>query len=272
MGHKKNRLGINIYDQSSFNYLQESGFIANTILTTMVSSCIEGSTSKELSSIALDLMNKFKVKPAFMGFENYPDSVCISYNEKIVHGIPNEYKFKNGDVVSIDFGVIHKGHYSDNARTIVVGHLDNEHSGLVDIAKTAFLRGMAKAYVGSTTGDIGYAIHKEILKSKINLDPVGESKYKLYYRFQGHGIGMALHELPSVPNIGFPNKGYLIEAGMCICIEPVVLYSSSNPLELKTNFDKVIEIVTDDRKPSSHHENQIFITEDGPIILTRSSN
>jgi len=269
MGYRKNRVGINIYDSSSFLHLKESGRIANIILMEMVEACKEGSTPRDLVNISQRLMDKFKVKSAFLGFGGYPEPVCISYNEKIVHGIPNDYMFKNGDVVSIDFGVIYKGHYSDNARTIIVGDIYSPHKEILDLGKLAFSEGLAKAYSGSTTGDIGCAIHNEILKVRETEAIDSPAKYKLYYKFQGHGIGNNLHESPPIPNIGYPNRGYLLEVGMCFCIEPVILYSSSNPIEIQTNFDGVIEINTNDGKPSSHYENQVYISEAGPVILTQ---
>ena len=271
MSFIKNKFGINLYDKSSFDYLKESGNIANTILNQLVLNCVENNSPEDLNKLAEDLVYKFKVKAAFLGYNNYPASVCISYNEKIVHGVPGNYKLKLGDVVSIDFGVVYKGHYSDNARTIIVGGIENEHSDLLEVTKRAFLEGLSKAYIGNTIGDIGFAIHKEILKIRTNnLNIHHGSKYKLYYKFQGHGIGMELHEEPGVPNIGFPGKGIKLEKGMCICIEPVVLYSSSNPINIMNS--NTLEVHTDDKKPSSHHENQIYISEDGPIIISQNFN
>lgn len=273
MGYKTLPNGVNIYDQDSFKYLKESGRIANLILKELLNSCTSGTTPLDLENLANNLINKYKVKPAFKGFEGYPNSVCVSYNEKIVHGVPNaEYKFKKGDVVSIDFGVIYNKHYSDNARTIIVdGNSSSNHAELLNITEQAFYDGLNHCKIGNKIGDISYNIHKRILSVKVPNNQIHRgTKYKAYFKFQGHGIGCKLHEDPPIPNIGHYGKGLKLQEGMCICIEPVVLYSSSNPIEFITKDSNFKEIHTDNKLPSAHFENQIFITQEGPVILTNS--
>jgi methionyl aminopeptidase len=271
VGFYTNRFGVNIYDSESLKYLKESGYIAHEILLELMKNCTEGSTALDVECLATNCIEKYKVKSAFKGVNGYKNVTCISYNHKIVHGIPtSDYVFKRGDVVTVDFGVIVKGHYSDNAKTFIVGGIDSQHQQLIDITEKAFFAGFNQARVGNTLGDIGFNIHKEIVKVNSGNKLLHRgSLFKLFYKFQGHGIGNNLHESPSVPNLGYPGKGMRLVKGMCICIEPVTLYSSSTPVEVIIKDSNFKELHTNDLKPSAHFENQLYISEDGPILLTK---
>ncbi len=234
------------------------------IRDALIDAAVPGSSTKELERLAEKLMGLFNVKSAFKGYSGFPGSICSSVNEVIVHGLPNEIPLKSGDVVSIDLGIVYKGFYFDSARTIEID--TNEHSDLVKSGELAFSRALENVFPGSTTGHIGHTIHSSILK------PKGADKKPLLRPsrlFMGHGIGLALHEAPPIPNMGFKEKGIELREGMCICIEPVVCYDSSREVPSRTfEGSSVTEFVTSDLKPSCHYEDQVFITSNGPIVLT----
>lgn len=262
--------GTRLYKHKAYERLKASGRIAAQVLHELVANVKEGVTTFELNSLAEQLIKDAGATPAFKGYEGYPFATCLSVNEHIVHGLPNNRPLKNGDVISVDVGVIKDFFYSDNARTVVVGGAPSEHDQLIEAAQRAYNLGLEKALPGNYTGDIGHEIHKAVLQN--DLDPQNTSlgkKFNVFFKFQGHGIGLELHEQPSVPNMGFPGKGVKLLPGMCICIEPVVLYMSSTPEVCPTETPNVYQFITDDRKPSSHYENQIYITETGYEVLTR---
>jgi len=264
--------GSHLYGKDYLPYLEDSGRVAYLVLKELLKNAQEGITTQELDKIAEDEISKHKAEPLFKGFDTYPFTTCLSYNEYIVHGFPSDYKLKKGDVISIDVGVKYNGFCGDNARTIIIGGPENSiHKRLVEVAEEAFNSGLSQAYAGRTIGDIGFAIHSTVLKEEDpnSEDPNMNSKFKVFFKFQGHGIGLNLHEPPDVPNIGYPSHGSILQVGNCICIEPVVLYRSSEPVIRNSNITSVLEFFTDNMLPSSHHENQIYISESGPIILTK---
>ena len=185
-----------LYGQDYLPRLKDSGRVSYLILKELIKNAQEGITTEELDRIAEDEIIKYKAEPLFKGFDAYPFSTCLSYNEYIVHGFPSKYRLKNGDVIAIDVGVKYKGFCGDNARTVIIGNPnDSPHRRLVDIAEEAFNAGLSQAYPGNTIGDIGFAIHTTVL-SDIDpnpSDPTIDSKFKVFHKFQGHGIGLELH-------------------------------------------------------------------------------
>lgn len=260
--------GVKIYDSESFKYLQESGYIAKTILLELIKFSTEGTSLLDIDIKAFELCKKHKVMPAFLNYNNYKYSTCLSNNDVVVHGLPNNLKLKNGDILSIDFGCIYKDHYSDNARTICIGNTESKYNELINLGEKAFNNAIQFAIPGNRTGDISFEINKTVLSILQEPDDITKnSKYKIFYGFQGHGIGMNLHELPPIPNLGLKDKGEILEEGMCFCIEPVIIYRSSGIIKEDNDFIQVYK--TDNSLPSSHFEDQVFITKDGPKILTK---
>lgn len=262
--------GSLIYEEDILPRFIDSGRLVRSILQSLIEVAVEGNTTLELNNLAEDLIYKNKAEPLFKGFNGYPFATCMSMNEFIVHGFPSDYRLKNGDIISIDLGLRLNGICGDNARTIIVGGVESEHTRLVEIAREAFYEGVKYALPGNYTGDIGFAIHRCIL-SELNDKNNRKSgnKFKVFYNFQGHGIGINLHELPNVPNIGYPGRGYRLREGNCICIEPVVIYSTSEPtIEEYSTHKGILKFTTNNLLPSSHYENQIYISKSGPIILT----
>jgi methionyl aminopeptidase len=267
--HVKEVNGIRLYDQYAFLKLKEATSILKDVRDEVVYNTKEGITTLELEQLTNILLDKNKCSPLFKGFENYPYTICTSVNEEIVHGFPTDVPLKRGDVVSIDIGLRHSnGFCADSARTVIVGRANSEDDKtLVKIAKEAFDKAVKVAMVGNTTGDIGHEIQKELIRY-LNIENKWTSgnKYKIFIHFCGHGIGIDLHEPPSIPNFGSKGKGIPLLEGMCICIEPVVLYTKATVIKYLTQ--NIPRFKTSDGSPSSHYENQVYISKDGPTVLT----
>jgi methionyl aminopeptidase len=264
-------VSINLYNKDQFIKIKAAAECAHSILLTLIEACKPGVTTQELEDLADLEIIKHKAEPLFQGYHGYPFCTCLSVNEFIVHGFPNSTPLKAGDVISIDIGIRLNGFCGDNARTIIVGGVESEHSHLIEVTKQAFEAGLAVALPGNTVGHIGNRINNIV--SKPYLDPANRSlgkKFKVFHKVFGHGIGHELHEAPNIPNLGFEGAGAVLKPGMCICIEPVVLYNSSEGIIKDSDlYHSVKEFYTSDLKPSAHHENQIFITESGPIVLSK---
>lgn len=266
MGYKIDEQGTTLYDKESLEILKESGWIASTILKELIKDVQDGNTTENLERTAEDLMTYYNVSSAFKGHEGYPFSTCLSVNEFIVHGFPTNAPLKNGDKISVDLGVIHRGHYSDNCRTLIVGGQSvSPHNEIIELSKLCFDKALEVALPGNTIGDIGFTINSQVLQPKY------EQKYKVVGQFTGHSIGRELHMPPAIPNMGFPGKGMILKVGMSLCIEPVLMYKSSelNIFNSK-EYPSILQFKTTNNLPGSHYENQIFITESGPVIVTHS--
>lgn len=255
---------INIYSRELLPIFKEAGYLANSILKKAEQLCESGITTLEIDKYIETEIYKNKAIPIFKGYENFPNSSCISVNEYMVHGIPGKYKLKNGDVVKIDLGLKLNGLSADNALTTIVGNRDNNHIELLEITKQSVINGIKEAIIGNTTGDIG----RGVLKTVISPNKINKHSYTVFYKFEGHGIGLKLHEPPAIPSCGYPKSGIQLVEGMCICIEPVVMYSSSKIIEYKDNKYGILQFKTDNKLPSAHFETQIYISKEGPIILT----
>jgi methionyl aminopeptidase len=185
----------------------------------------------------------------------YPAALCVSINEEVVHGIPTKRKkIKNGDVVSIDLGLLHDGLYTDHAITILVGKGTPALKKLVATTKEAMLKGIEKAKAGARTGDVGYAIESVLKKAG----------YGVVRALSGHGVGYAVHEDPFVPNYGTPGEGEKLVPGMVIAIEPMATLGGGRVRVLSDEYT----YVTSDKSPAAHFEHTVLITEKGPEILT----
>ena len=213
-----------------------------------------GLTGLKIDETAEKLIRAQEALPAFKGYRGYPGTVCISVNEQVVHGIPSDRKIKEGDIISIDIGLIWKEFYSDAARTWPVGAVSNQALELIETAKQSLYSGVDKMKVGNRIGDVSAAIQNFV-----------EAKgFSVVRDFVGHGIGRALHEDPQVPNFGKPGKGEKLEAGMVLAIEPMVNAGSWEVDILEDRWT----VVTRDGELSAHYEDTICLTESGPEILT----
>lgn len=213
-----------------------------------------GVTTIELDRLAESVILKKGGTPAFKGYRGYPNSLCISINEQVVHGIPSNRRLKDGDLVSIDLGVYHDGYYGDAAITVGAGEITPEAKRLLDATQKALYVGIEKARAGNHLSDISNAVQMYV---------EGEG-FSVVRAFVGHGIGTSLHEEPQVPNFGEAGKGPLLKSGMVLAIEPMVNAGVSDVEVLEDDWT----VVTADGSLSAHFEHTVAITENGVEILT----
>jgi methionyl aminopeptidase len=250
---KTNR--IKIKSPQEIDILRKAGKILASIIKQLEGSLTAGMTTKDIDAKALALMQQYKVKPAFKNYRGFPANSCISVNETVVHGIPSQRMVRNGDIVSIDVGIIHDDYYSDTAVTVGVGPLSPANKKLLEVTEAALYKGIEQARAGGHLSDISHAVqnYAELHGFSIVRD------------FVGHGIGRQLHEDPEIPNYGQAGQGPMLKEGMVFAIEPMV--------NLGTHRTKILEdgwtVVTEDGKSSAHFEHCIAITSKGAEILTR---
>lgn len=235
--------------------MRKSNRIVGYVLSNLYRTIKPGITTNFLNEMAEDLCFQKGGTPGFKGYRGFPYSVCSSRNEEVVHGFPSNDPLEEGEILSIDFGVLYKGWYGDAAFTKSVGTVDDEKQKLIDSTEKCLYDGIAAAQPWNRLGDIGYAIQR---RSEIN-------GYCAIRNFVGHGIGRELHELPQVLNYGRPNEGLLLKPGTVIAIEPMLVTGSNEVETLSDNWTAV----TKDRGLSAHWEHTIAITEKGPEILTK---
>ena len=252
-----------IKTKEELELMRQSGKIAADILEKVQKKVAPGVTTMELDKLAEELIILAKVKSAFKGQpsgkngEGYPAVLCTSVNGVIVHGVPSDYELKDGDILSLDFGVLYKGYYSDLAVTIPVGEISHEARHLIKTTKKALRLGIKKVRPGNTIGDIGNTIQRFV-----------ESQgYPVVKDLVGHGIGKELHEEPYIPNYGKRKTGLILEPGMVICIEPMVVLGSN---ELDHAAD-THGYETKDKSLSAHFEHTIAVTEEGYKVLTHET-
>lgn len=235
--------------------MRQANRIVACILDELSALIHPGITTGELDRFMEDRIRALGGDPAFLGYRGYPATSCISINEEVVHGIPGNRKIREGDIVSVDLGVIYKGYYGDSARTYGVGRLSQKASRLIQVTQEALYKGIEKARAGNRLFDISKAIQ----------DWVERHGFSVVREFVGHGIGKRLHEDPQVPNY-VPKTPYnpLLEAGMVLALEPMVNAGDYRVKILSDGWTAV----TADGSLSAHFEHTVAITEDGPEILT----
>ena len=213
-----------------------------------------GVTTLELDKIAEDFIRSNGAVPGFLGYGGFPNTLCISVNDQVVHGIPSNYALKEGDIVSVDCGVLQNGYYGDSAYTFCVGKVDEKVKKLLKITKESLSLGIDSAQHGNRVGDIGYAIQKHCQSAG----------FSVVRELVGHGVGQHLHEAPEVPNYGKRGQGPILKEGMVIAIEPMINMGTRNVFCEKDGWT----IRTNDRKPSAHFEHTIAIRKGKAEILS----
>lgn len=246
---------LTLKTKSEIEMMRAAGKVVARILRLMSEAIVPGKTTpKELDALAARLVAEAGGTAAFLGYRDFPNSVCISRGPQVVHGIPDDAPLEEGEIVGLDMGVTLNGWTADGAWTYPVGTISAENQRLLNVTRESLYQGIAKARVGGRIGDISHAIQKY----------VESNGYSIVRELVGHGIGRGVHEEPSVPNFGKPGKGPLLREGMTICIEPMVNMGTFKVRTLPDNWT----IVTADGKPSAHFEHTVAITKDGPDILT----
>ena len=235
--------------------IRESGKMLATVLSSMRDNSQIGATQKDLSAIAARELKGLGGTPAFLNYQGFPDVICISLNDEVVHGIPTAEELKEGDIVSFDFGVNYRGMITDSAVTVPVGDVSEDISKLLLATKDSMHAGINTLKDGVRTGDIGEAIEKVL----------NDNKYGIVRDLVGHGVGHRVHEDPNIPNYGRKGTGETLRAGMTIAIEPMATMGEEAIGILEDGWT----VVTRDGSLSAHFEHTVLITETGSEILTK---
>jgi methionyl aminopeptidase len=236
--------------------VQVSSRIVAQVLADLKGIIEPGIMTKDLDAFAEKKAIEMDAIPAFKGYRGYPSSLCTSINEEIIHGIPSSRKLQEGDIISLDFGVIYDSYYGDAAVTYPVGEVSEDAKRLIDAAEKAFFKGFEKLQDGYRISDISHAIQ--------NL--VESQGFSVIRAFVGHGIGISLHEEPQVPNFGIPGRGPKIKKGLVIAIEPMIA-AGDWKVDIK---DDNWTAITKDRSLSAHYEHTVALTHQGAKILSLS--
>lgn len=254
-------MSVIIKTKEEIKIIREGGKILAKVLEKVAKKVKPGVSTFELDEYAYELIKKGGDTPAFLNYRPegmrrpFPASLCVSVNDEIVHGIPSKTNIlKEGDIVSLDLGLNHKGCYTDHAVTVPVGKISLQNKKLLEDTKQALLVGIKASKAGNTIGDIGYAIESFVNK-----------KYGIVRELAGHGVGREIHEDPYVPNYGKPGKGERLVPGMIIAIEPMLCLGTHH---IKVDDDEWT-IRTHDGKNAAHFEHSILITERGPEVITK---
>ena len=213
-----------------------------------------GISTLDLDAIANTFIRDHGCVPGFLGYQDFPNSLCVSVNDEVVHGIPGPRRIEEGDLVSLDCGLIHQGWWADSGLSVACGDASPEVLRLIDVTRQALARGIAAASPGNHISDIGHAVQSYV---------EGEG-YSVVRQYVGHGIGRDMHELPQVPNYGRPGEGNVIKPGFVLAIEPMVNAGGPGVHVLDDQWT----VVTDDGGLSCYFEHTVAITPDGPEVLT----
>ena len=248
-------MAVTIKSAKEIELMRESCRLLGIVHQEMEQAIKPGITTKEIDILGDSLIRKLGCIPNFKNYNGYPASVCVSVNDEVVHGIPNKHRvLQEGDIVSLDAGLIYKGYHSDAARTHAVGQISPEAQKLIDVTKQSFFEGIKMAKAGNHLHDISNAIDAYV-------KPYG---YGIVRDLVGHGIGTALHEDPQVPNFRQLRRGIKLQAGMTLAIEPMINMGTHEVAWLDDGWT----VVSDDGSLSAHYENTILITDGEPEILT----
>ena len=247
---------INCKSQAEVEKMRRSGQIVRQVLQEVKAMVAPGVSTMDLERAAEDKIRELGAKPAFKGYYDYPCVLCTSVNNEIIHGIPSEKRvLKEGDIVSIDCGVVLDGYYGDSAITVPVGgKVSDELKKLLEVTETSLKKAIEEVRLGKTVGDVGAAVQEY----------VEANGFSVVRDFVGHGIGTRLHEDPQVPNYGMKGTGPKLREGMVFAVEPMINVGTAETRVLPDGWS----VLTADGELSAHFEHTIAITDNGPEILT----
>lgn len=240
--------------EEEIQLLKQSCDLVSRTLAEVAKNVCPGVTTLKLDTIAEQFIRDNNGIPGFLGYRSFPNTLCISVNEQVVHGIPSNYILKEGDIVSVDCGVILNGYYGDSAYTFIAGEASDQKKRLLSVTKEALYKGIEMAIEGNRIGDIGNAVQSHAEKMG----------YSVVRELVGHGIGKNLHEKPEVPNYGKKGSGLKLKTGLVIAIEPMINLGKRDVIESNDGWT----ISTKDKKPSAHFEHTIAVRKEKAEILT----
>ncbi|OGZ37265.1 MAG: type I methionyl aminopeptidase [Candidatus Portnoybacteria bacterium RIFCSPHIGHO2_12_FULL_38_9] len=246
---------IPIKTSEEIKIMREGGRVLAKIMEELKSKAKPGISTQELNQLTEELVFKYGVKPAFKGYQGFPASLCVSLNEEIVHVAPSKRRLMEGDIVSLDLGILYKGFYLDMAITVPVGKISPEAGRLIRITKKALKRAIGRVKPGKHIGDISQTVESYVEGQGFNV----------VRQLCGHGIGRKLHEAPEIPNFGKRHKGPELKPGMVLAIEPMVTIGDWKLKKAKDGFG----FETNDGSLSAHFEQTVAVTEKGGQVLTK---
>ena len=235
--------------------LRENNLLVSATLAEVGKHVRPGVSTLELDKLAEEFIRSHGAEPGFRGYGGFPNTLCMSVNEEVVHGIPSAKRIlKEGDVLSVDCGTLMKGFYGDSAYTFAVGEIAPEVADLLRVTKEALYKGVAQAKAGNRVGDVASAVQEHAERHG----------YSVVRELVGHGLGRKMHEEPEVPNYGARGRGPLLKEGMVICIEPMINMGARYVVFERDGWT----VRTRDRKPSAHFEFAVAVGKEGPDVLT----
>ena len=248
-------MSVTIKSNREIELMREAGKILAIVHDELEKAIKPGITTKQIDKLGEEIIRSYGCIPSFLNYNGYPASICVSVNDEVVHGIPNKKRIlREGDIVSLDAGVIYKGYHSDAARTHAVGQISKEAQKLIDVTRESFYEGIKYAKAGNHLYDISKAIQNY----------VESHGFSVVRDLVGHGIGKELHEEPQVPNFKQKGRGLRLQKGMTLAIEPMVNMGAYDVWWLEDDWT----VVTQDESLSAHYENTVLITDGEPEILS----
>lgn len=248
-------MAITIKSEREIELMTQAGRILEIVHEEMEKALKPGMTTLDIDAIGEEVIRSYGCEPSFLNYNGYPASICVSVNEEVVHGIPSRNRIiQEGDIVSLDAGLIYKGYHSDAARTHAVGEISEEAKKLIEVTRQSFFEGIKYAKEGNYLFEISGAIGRY----------AAGFGYGVVRELCGHGIGTHLHEDPEIPNFPMMRRGPKLKAGMTLAIEPMINLGTEKVRWLDDDWT----VVTRDGKLSAHYENTVLITKGEPILLT----
>lgn len=245
---------IELKSVAEIEKMRTAGILLRQVHNEIAKLILPGVTTADLDRKARSLIENAGARPAFLGYHGFPGTLCTSVNEVVVHGIPSNQKLNDGDIISVDCGLVLNGFYSDAAQTYPVGAISPEAQKLLTVTEESLYKAIETMIVGARIGTVSHAVQAYV-------EPHG---FSIVREYTGHGIGRSMHEPPQVPNFGKPDTGFRLQPGLVIAVEPMVNIGSWQTETLDDEWT----VVTADASLSAHFEHTIAITENGPVILT----
>ncbi len=245
---------IELKSPAEIEKMRTAGKLLRQVFDEVAKMVAPGVTTAQMDRKARELIEGAGARPAFLGYHGFPATLCTSVNEEVVHGIPSNRILKDGDIVSVDCGLVLNGFYSDTATTFPVGTISDEAQKLLRVTEESLYKAIEKMIVGTRIGTVSYAVQEHVEKEG----------FSIVREYTGHGIGRAMHEAPQVPNFGKPDTGFRLQEGLVLAVEPMVNIGVWQTETLDDDWT----VVTADGAYSAHFEHTIAVTADGPQILT----